>query len=130
MHFAIIVVKHRRTFIVTATVYTKALVVVVVVITTAFASFLSDWDLDTLLCEALAEFCAVANAWKFLGRIDLEDVAEDRSQNRRLTRLDRHIALLVSRGLDVDEGESEPKHRYQPNHCHEFVKHLVLWGFT
>lgn len=55
---------------------TPLLIVVVVITSTCLAAFFPDRNLDALGREALAEVCAIAHTWEFLGRVDLEDVTE------------------------------------------------------
>lgn len=81
------------------------LFVVIVVIVGAPAAFLPDGNLDALGRETLAEVGTIADAGELLRRVDLEDVAENGSQDKRLARVDRDIILLVRSGLDVAEGE-------------------------
>ena len=68
---------------------------------------LADGYLDPLAGKAFAERRALADARELLGRVDLEDVAKDRSEDGRLADVDRAVARLA-RSADIDKGEAQP----------------------
>lgn len=72
-----------------------SLFIVIVFIVGPSASFLPDGNLDSLGCEAFAEFGTVAHSGEFLRRIDLEDVAENGSKDGASAAVHWKITLLA-----------------------------------
>ena len=58
-----------------------------------FRPFFPYGNLNPLCGEALAEWGALTDAGEFLGRVNLENVAEDRCQHRCLSLVDRRLAV-------------------------------------
>ncbi len=84
------------------------LVIVIVLLLGALIVVLADRDLDALTSKALAQLRAVADARELLGRVHLEDVAEDGREDGRLADIDGPAVAGLAGGADVDEREAQP----------------------
>ncbi len=82
------------------------LVVVVVLVGALVRVVLADRDLDSLAGKAFAELGALAHAGELLGRVHLENVAEDGGEEGRLADVDGTVARLAG-SADIHKGEAK-----------------------
>jgi len=80
---------------------TSELIVIIIILIVVLGVVLADRDLDALGSETLAEQSALAHARELLGRVNLEYIAENRSEYWCLAVVD--AVPLSTRSANIDK---------------------------
>jgi len=93
---------------------TFELIVIIVILIVVLGVVLADRNLDALGSETLAKQSALAHSGELLGRVNLEYIAENRSEHWRLAVVD--AVPLSARSANIDKGKPQATiaHRQSP----------------
>ena len=84
------------------------IVIIVVLVRVLVRVVLANGNLDTLAGKAFAKSRALADAWEFLGRVNLKDVAKTGGQDGSLADVDGAVARLAG-GADIYKGKAKAR---------------------